>query len=67
MHYVVCGPMGRAGVKVDGRVTRELDGWFDQTWGGYRQTNEIIRDLDPGKHRVQFELLAEKSPQEHRY
>jgi lysophospholipase L1-like esterase len=63
MHYVVRGPMGRAKLRVDGRVAKELDGWFDQTWGGYRQTNEIIRDLEPGKHRVQFELLAEKSAQ----
>jgi hypothetical protein len=63
MHYVVRGPMGRVKVAVDGRVARELDGWFDQTWGGYRQTNEIVQDLAPGQHRVRFELLAAKSAQ----
>lgn len=63
MHYVVRGSMGRTKVSVDGRLARELEGWFEQTWGGYRQTNEIARDLAPGKHRVRFELLAEKSPE----
>ena len=63
MHYVVRGPMGRARVTVNGRVARELEGWFDQTWGGYRQTNEIVRELAPGKHKIRFELLGEKSGQ----
>ena len=63
MHYVVRGPMGQAKVTVDNGATKELDGWFDQTWGGYRQTNEIVRDLAAGKHRVRFELLAEKDAQ----
>ena len=61
MHRVFRGPMGRARVTVDGGATQELEGWFDQTWGGYRQTREIARDLPAGKHRVRFELLAEKS------
>ena len=61
MHHVIRGPTGRARVTVDGGSPKELEGWFDQTWGGYRQTREIARDLLAGKHRVRFELLAEKS------
>ena len=62
MHYVVKGPMGKARVTVDGGTPRELDGWFDQTWGGYRQYNEVARLDKPGKHRVRFELLSDASP-----
>ena len=62
MHYVVKGPMGKARVLVDGKPVRELNAWFDQTWGGYRQTNEAARDLPPGRHRVRIELLAERNP-----
>ena len=61
MHRVIRGPMGRARVMVDGAAPKELEGWFDQTWGGYRQTQEIVRNLPPGKHRVRFELLAARS------
>jgi len=62
MHHVVKGPMGKARVTVDGHLTRELNGWFDQTWGSYRQANEIAHLGDAGKHRVRFELLPDKSP-----
>ncbi len=61
MHHVMRGPMGRARVTVDDGAAQELEGWFDQTWGGYRQTRDLVRDLPAGKHRVRFELLAEKS------
>lgn len=61
MHHVVKGPMGKARVHVDGQPVRELNGWFDQTWGGYRQTNEVARLQAPGKHHVRFELLADKN------
>ncbi len=61
MHRVVRGPTGRARVTVDGGSPKELEGWFDQTWGGYRQTREIARDLSAGNHRLRFELLSEKS------
>ena len=63
MHYVVRGGMGRAQVSVDGKVVKELEGWFDQTWGGYRQSNGIAHGLALGKHRVRLELLAEKASQ----
>jgi lysophospholipase L1-like esterase len=61
MHYVVKGPMGRAKVTVDGKAAKELEAWFNQTWGGYRQTRPVARDLAPGQHLVRFELLPEKS------
>lgn len=60
-HYVIRGPMGRAKVTVDGAAPVTLEGWFDGTWGGYRQTNRIARDLPPGKHRLRFELSADKN------
>jgi hypothetical protein len=63
MHHVVRGPMGKARVTVDGAAVKELSGWFDQTWGAYRQTVEIFRQPQAGKHRVRFELLADKSPE----
>jgi hypothetical protein len=62
MHFVVKRAMGRANVTVDGGAPQLLEGWFDQTWGGYRQTNRIAQNLAPGKHRVRFELLEEKNP-----
>jgi lysophospholipase L1-like esterase len=61
MHYVVRGPMGRARVSVDGTTASELEAWFDQTWGGYRQTRQVARAAAGGKRRVRFELLPEKS------
>lgn len=63
MHWVIRGPMGRAKVTIDEGRSGPLEGWFDQTWGGYRQTREVARELAPGKHRIRFELLAEKSSQ----
>ena len=62
MHYVVKGPMGKSRVIVDGKEVRELNAWFDQTWGGYRQLNEVARWRETGKHRVRFELLETKEP-----
>ena len=63
MDWHLRGPMGQASVRVDEQppVTREA--WFDQTWGGYRQTTLLARGLSPGKHRVRIELLSEKNPQ----
>lgn len=61
MHYVVKGPMGKVRVTIDGARPRELNGWFDKTWGGYRQTNEIARLDTAATHRVRFELLSDKS------
>ena len=55
--------MGKATVQVDDRPAQVRDAWFDQTWGGYRQTSELARGLTAGKHRVTFEILREKNPQ----
>ena len=63
MDWHIRGPMGKATVQVDDRPAVVRDAWFDQTWGGYRQTTELARGLAPGKHRVSFEILPEKNPQ----
>ncbi len=63
MDWHIRGPMGKAKVQVDDRPAVIRDAWFDQTWGGYRQTTELTRDPAPGKHRVGFEILAEKNTQ----
>ena len=63
MDWHLRGPMGQANVRVDDRPPVLREGWFDQTWGGYRQTTLLGRDLGPGKHRVRIELLPEKNPQ----
>jgi lysophospholipase L1-like esterase len=62
MHHVIKGARGRATVSVDGAPPVLLEGWFNQTWGGYRQTNRIADGLTPGKHRVRFELREDKNP-----
>lgn len=63
MDWHIRGPMGKAKVQVDDRPPAVRDAWFDQTWGGYRQTSELARDLSPGKHRVRVEIMGEKSPE----
>jgi len=59
----VKGPMGKASVSVDGAAPTDLEAWFDQTWGGYRQMQELGKELKPGPHRVRVELLADKHPE----
>jgi hypothetical protein len=61
MTFTVRGPMGRANIQVDDLPPLKVDGWFDQTWGGYRPTWLLARDLKPNKHRVRVELLEEKA------
>ena len=63
MDWHIRGPMGQATVRVDERPPVLREGWFDQTWGGYRQTTLLASDLGPGKHRVRIELMPEKNPQ----
>ena len=62
MHFIVKGPMGKAKMQVDDTPPVIRDAWFDQTWGGYRSTQALARDLKPGSHRVRIELLEEKNP-----
>ena len=63
MDWHIRGPMGRARVQVDDLPPVVRDAWFDQTWGGYRMTSMLGRDLKPGQHRVKIELLPESNPQ----
>jgi len=63
MDWHLHGAMGQASVRVDDRLPMMREAWFDQTWGGYRQTTLLARDLSPGKHRVRVELLPENNPQ----
>jgi hypothetical protein len=63
MDWHLRGPMGQASVRVDDRPPVLREAWFDQTWGGYRQTTLLARDLSPGKHKVRVELQPEKNPQ----
>ena len=62
MDWHIRGPMGKAKVQVDDQPAVVRDAWFDQTWGGYRQTSELARNLPPAKS-VAFEILSEKNPQ----
>jgi hypothetical protein len=48
---------------VDEQPPLVREAWFDQTWGGYRQTTLLARELGPAKHKVRIELLPEKNPQ----
>lgn len=59
-YYRLRGAMGKAKVTVDGGSPVVLDAWFDQTWGGYRQTYPLGKDLPAGVHRVRVELLEDK-------
>jgi len=62
MHYVIKRAMGKASLQVDDGKPVVYDGWFNQTWGGYRSTNLLAKDLKPGKHLVRVELLEDRNP-----
>jgi lysophospholipase L1-like esterase len=59
--FRIKGPMGRARVQVDATSPVTLEGWFDQTWGGYTFTEPVAKELAPGKHHVKIEVLSEKA------
>ncbi|MDF2440164.1 MAG: hypothetical protein JWN98_1148 [Abditibacteriota bacterium] len=59
--FRIKGPMGRARVQVDDRPPVMLEGWFDATWGGFIPVDIVARDLKPGLHRVQIEVLPDKA------
>ncbi len=63
MDWHIRGPMGQARVQVDELPPVLREAWFDQTWGGYRMTTIMARDLKPGQHRVKIQLLSESNPQ----
>jgi len=60
LYYKINGPMGRAKVSVDGGKPMVLDGWFDQTWGGYTPLCVLWRDR-PGRHLVTVEIQGDTS------
>jgi len=60
-YWRINGPMGKASVSVDRATPAKFDAWFDQTWGGYRQMQQIASGLSSGKHHVKVDLLGEKN------
>ena len=52
--------MGKARVTVDGGAPTIEDGWFDQTWGGYRHMIKLNAGTS-GQHRVRLEIRPEKT------
>ncbi len=62
VYYRIMGPMGMAEASVDGGPPVKLDGWFDQTWGGYDACQFVARGLKPGKHTLTIRVLDEKAP-----
>ena len=57
MYYRVKQAMGQANVQLDDAPPKLCEAWFDQTWGGYRVSDVIGKDLTPGPHRIRVELL----------
>ncbi len=61
--YRFRGAMGKARVQLDDAKPIVLDGWFNGTWGGYRDLRPVGVDLAPGVHHVRVELLNDKNPE----
>ena len=59
-YFRIRGPMGRAKITIDGGQPHVEEGWFDQTWGGYRHMIKLPTGA-PGRHRIKLELLEEKA------
>ncbi len=62
-YYRIHGDMGRVGVYVDSRPPVVLDGWFEETWGGYGAVDVVARDLELGNHKVRIVVLDEMAPE----
>ena len=62
-YYRIHGDMGRVGVYVDSRPPVVLDGWFEETWGGYGAVDVVARDLELGNHKVRVVVLDEMAPE----
>ena len=63
MHYRIRGDAGIATAQVDECPAVTLDAWFPGTWGGYRETVTLARDLAPGLHRVRLTLSERRNPE----
>ncbi|MCX7048416.1 MAG: SGNH/GDSL hydrolase family protein [Candidatus Sumerlaeota bacterium] len=61
MFFRIKGPYGIAEARVDDLPPVKLDGWFDQTWGGYTPFSVIARDLGPEAHKLRIKLLSDKA------
>jgi lysophospholipase L1-like esterase len=61
MYYRRNAPLGRAMASVDGGPAVTLDAWFEQTWGGYRETTILARNLAPGRHRVTVRVTSDRN------
>lgn len=61
MYFRIKKAMGQAKVQLDDAKPQLCEAWFDQTWGGYRVSDVIGKDLPPGPHRVRVELLTTKN------
>lgn len=61
MEWRIRGPLGKAAIRVDGGKPLVRDAWFSQTWGGYRATVDLGRDLPQGTHRIAVTVLEEKN------
>lgn len=53
--------MGIAIAQVDQLPTVNMDGWFEQDWGGYDCEVVLAKDLKPGKHKVTITILDENN------
>jgi hypothetical protein len=62
LYWVIKGGQGMAEVRIDEQPPVRLNGWFDQTWGGYGALQWLAEGLAPGRHKLRLELLEEKSP-----
>jgi lysophospholipase L1-like esterase len=63
VYFRIRKDMGKAQVTVDDARPKIINGWFDQTWGGYCEILTAATNLVPGSHHLRIELLEEKNPE----
>lgn len=61
VYWKIKGDMGIANVWVDNLEPVKIDAWFNQDWGGYNCEVVIAKNLSPGKHILNVQLLEEKN------
>jgi hypothetical protein len=60
--YARTSPLGGvAYASVDDHSQIRCDAWFDGTWEGYPQFDELARNLPPGPHRIRVVLSKEQN------
>ena len=59
----VKGPMGRVAAQVDDGAPQVLEGYFEQTWGGYTPFQLLASGLQPGVHKVTLTTTDETHPE----